>query len=130
MSLSGSGPGSGSGARRKGHSAARPSGCRLVASTVSFGQASRTVPTSSRDGLEQVLAVVDDEQVRAVAEDRDAGRQDVAAYLAQAQRCGQRVRDARRVGDRCQQQHRRGVGSTRELEREAGLADAARTDDR
>ena len=76
--------------------------------------------------VEQVLAVVDDQQPGALAEERDAGREDVALDDLQVQRRRQRVRDRGRVGDRGEQQHGRGLAALRDLQRHPGLADAAR----
>ena len=74
---------------------AAPSGSRLVASTDSRGHADRSAVTVSRDRVEQVLAVVDHQQPGALAEERDAGREDVALDDVQVQRRRQGVRDAR-----------------------------------
>ena len=81
-------------------------------------------------GVDQVLAVVDDEQVRPAVEDRGTGRPHVAVYLSHPERGGQRVRDGRGIGDRCQQHDRRDLGLVRELACDASLADAAWSDDR
>ena len=48
----------------------------------------------------------------------------------QVQRRRQRVRDRGRVGDRGEQQHGRRLAARRDLQRDPGLADAARADDR
>ena len=81
-------------------------------------------------GVEQVLAVVDHQQAGPVAEQRRAGGQDVARDDVQVQRRGERVRDRGGVGDRGEQHDGRGVGPRRDLQRDPGLTDPARPDDR
>ena len=125
-----SGSGSGSGASRKVYSGGRPE--RLAAGGQHRQPRARRQERGDRLArrVEQVLAVVDDQQPGALAEERDAGREDVALDDLQVQRRRQGVRDRGRVGDRGEQQHDRGLAALRDLQRHPGLADAARADDR
>ena len=77
-------------------------------------------------GVEQVLAVVHHEQAGAVAQHREAGRQDVALHDVQPQGRGQRVRHGLRIGDGGEQQH--GRCPVRDLPGHPRLAHPARPD--
>ena len=76
-----------------------------------------------------MLAVVDHQEAGAVAEDGDAGRQDVALDDVEVQGRRERVRECGRVGDRREQQHDvRPVGRG-DLQGHPGLADPTCPDD-
>jgi hypothetical protein len=82
------------------------------------------------DRVEQMLTVVDHEEVGAVAQDGDAGREHIAPHDVQVQRRGQRVRDGSGIGDRREQQHGRRLDASRDLQRDPGLAHPAGPDER
>ena len=120
-----------SGASRKAYSAASPSGSRLVASTVSRGQAGQDTSTVSRTASSRCSQLSITSRPRPVAQDGDAGREHVALHDAQVQRRRQRVRDGGRVGDRGEQQHGRRVARAAATSRATRvLPDPARPDDR
>jgi hypothetical protein len=52
--------------------------------------------------VEQVLAVVDNEQAGPVAEEGEAGGEDITVGDGEVHRRGERERDGRRIGHRCQ----------------------------
>ena len=74
---------------------------------------------------QQVFAVVEHEQLRAGAEQRSAGRQDVAVNDVQVERRSERLGDGGWVGDRCERHDGDVVGSGGDLRRQGGLADTA-----
>ena len=72
-----------------------------------------------------MFAVVEHEQLRAGAEQRGAGRQDIAVHDVQVERRRERLGDGGRVGDRCQRHDGDLVGSGGDLRRQGRLADTA-----
>ena len=74
-----------SGASRTCCSAGCPSGSRLVANIVSCGQLAQCGDEVAHAG-QQMFAVVEHEQLWAGAEQRGAGRQDVAVHDVQVER--------------------------------------------
>nr|WP_244529605.1 hypothetical protein [Streptomyces wuyuanensis] len=81
------------------------------------------------DAVEQMLAVVDDQQAGAVGEDGEAGGEHIAPVDLQIECGGQGVREGGGVGDRRETQDDRRAVLPRDLQREAGLPDAAGTDE-
>ena len=125
-----SAPGSGRGASRELYSDGRPSGSRLVVRTERCGQPARIRPTVSRDGVEQVLAVVDHQHDPA----RRPGRRRRPTGRRPAPPRGSRV-SARACGSAAgsvtgaSSSTVAGLAPARDLEGHAGLADATWSDD-